>query len=120
MLPGISLALGRLGCTVPLYTSRSDVYSGAWKWMSAVGASADFVSPTQEKHIVYVLRLAQIVSCPPLIPVGAILHDDAEIEALLAGAAGPIMFGLTSMFVLFTALIDKIRGGARWPPEFRE
>jgi hypothetical protein len=68
----------------------------------------------------YVLRLVQIVSCPPLIPTAAILHDDAEIEALLAGAAGPIMFGLTSMFVLVTALIDKIRGGPQWPPGFRE
>lgn len=57
----------------------------------------------------YVPRLVQFFSCPPLIPVTVALHDDAQIEAWLAGVLGPLMFGLTSVFVFATQLIERRR-----------
>lgn len=57
----------------------------------------------------YVLRLVQIVTCPPLMPLAAVLHDDGDVEALLAVAAGPILIGLTCVFVVSTALLHRRR-----------
>jgi hypothetical protein len=58
----------------------------------------------------YMLRLVQFFSCPPLIPVTVVLHDDAQIEAWLASVLGPLMLGLTSVFILATEFIERRRG----------
>lgn len=64
----------------------------------------------KERPMAYVLRLVQFFSFPPLIPVSVVLHDGPQIEAWLAGVVGPLMFGLTSLFILATELIERRRG----------
>ena len=58
-----------------------------------------------------VLRLLQVITFPPALPLTSIVYDDPDVLALVAMSAGPVLLGSTCAFVALTALMTE-----RWPP----
>jgi len=54
-----------------------------------------------------VLRLLQVVTSPPALPLTSIIYDDPDVLALVAMNAGPIVLGSTCAFVALTALMTE-------------
>jgi hypothetical protein len=58
-----------------------------------------------------VLRVLQILTFPPALPLTSVIYDDAAVLALVAMTAGPLLFGTTCVFMILTAVMTE-----RCPP----